>query len=82
MRTIIQNWGDNMKKIQVCKCGHIEGKKTILNSHAHVGITIEFQDNGVFQNNKALYIENNYCPQCGKKYKVEYEKDEQTELDI
>lgn len=56
---------------QACSCGEIEGKKIILNSHAHVGITTEFQDNGVFKNNKALYLENNYCPQCGKKYAKE-----------
>ncbi|WP_273328152.1 hypothetical protein [Vallitalea guaymasensis] len=71
-----------MKKIQTCNCGCIEGKNILLNSHAHVGITTEFQDNGVFHNNKALYIENNYCPQCGKKYNVVFEKDEQEELPI
>lgn len=57
-----------MSKVQNCKCGAIEGKKTLLNSQAHVGITTEFLDNGVFKNNKALYLQNNYCPQCGVKY--------------
>lgn len=56
---------------QNCKCGAIEGKKTILNDMAHVGITTEFQDNRVFKNHEALYIENNYCPQCGERYKKE-----------
>ena len=31
---------------QTCTCGAIKGKKTILNSHAIVGVTTEFQDNG------------------------------------
>ncbi len=59
-----------MNRYQNCSCGSIEGKKTILNNHAHIGITTEFQDNGVFINNKALYIENNFCPQCGKVYSL------------
>lgn len=53
---------------QNCNCGEIPGKKTILNDMAHVGITTEFLDNGVFKNNKGLILENNYCPQCGKKH--------------
>jgi len=59
-----------MKKLeQACNCRAIPGKKTILNTEARVGITTEFQDNGVFKNNKALYLKNNYCPQCGTPYK-------------
>ena len=57
-----------MKKYQACECGRIEGKTTLLNNEAHVGITTEFQDNGVFKNNKGLYLKNNFCPQCGMKY--------------
>lgn len=57
------------RKIQQCNCGHIPGKKTILTNFCRVGITTEFLDNGVFKNNHELYIENNFCPQCGKKYK-------------
>lgn len=55
---------------QTCTCGAIKGKKTILNSHAIVGVTTEFQDNEVFKNNKGLYLENNYCPQCGTPYEI------------
>ncbi len=55
-------------KKAACTCGDIPGKKKILNSFARVGITTEFLDNGVFKNNSALYVDNNYCPQCGKKY--------------
>lgn len=65
-----------MSKHQACNCGRIEGKKTLLNNQAHIGITTEFFDNGVFKNNKALYVQNNYCPQCGAKY-MEDEGDEQ-----
>ena len=53
---------------RTCSCGEIPGKKTILQNYVDVGITTEFQDNGVFKNNKALILENNYCPQCGKEY--------------
>jgi hypothetical protein len=60
----------NDERIQQCDCGRIKGKKTILANFARVGITTEFQDNGVFKNHNSLCIENNYCPQCGKKYKV------------
>ena len=59
------------KRYQVCDCGEIPGKKTLLYVHVRVGITTEFQDNGVFKNNKTLYLQNNYCPQCGAKYKKE-----------
>lgn len=55
---------------QTCTCGAIKGKKTILNSHAIVGVTTEFQDNEVFKNNKGVYLENNYCPQCGTPYEI------------
>lgn len=58
----------NRTKRPTCNCGSSQGKKTILNEYAHVGIITEFHDNGVFKNNKACYVENNYCPQCGKKY--------------
>lgn len=53
---------------QCCNCGELPGKKTILRNHVVVGITTEFLDNGVFKNNKALVLEHNYCPQCGKRY--------------
>lgn len=56
------------KKVQQCTCGAIKDKKTILANYCRVGITTEFQDNGVFKNNHELCLENNYCPQCGKKY--------------
>jgi hypothetical protein len=69
-----------MDKIQVCDCGKIPRKKTLLNSQAHVGITTEFLDSGVFKNNKALYLENNYCPQCGKMYVEKPEKEAQALL--
>ena len=51
-----------------CNCGEIPGKKTILRNYVVVGITTEFLDNGVFKDNKALTLENNYCSQCGEKY--------------
>ena len=60
-----------MSKVQNCNCGAIPEKTTLLNSQAHVGITTEFLDNGVYKNNKALYLQNNYCPQCGIKYEDE-----------
>lgn len=61
-----------MKKIQTCTCGAIPGKKTLLNDQAHVGITTEFSDSGTFVNNKGLYLKNNFCPQCGRKYVIIY----------
>ncbi|MHA1304858.1 MAG: hypothetical protein ACTSPI_14265 [Candidatus Heimdallarchaeaceae archaeon] len=70
-----------MKVIQTCSCGKIKGKKTILADITRVGITTEFQDNRVFKNNEALYLENNYCSQCGKKYKVVNEINEQCSLE-
>jgi hypothetical protein len=63
-----------MDKIQACNCGAIPGKKSILNSEAHVGITTNFSDSGTLINNKGLYLKNNYCPQCGKK-NIELERD-------
>ncbi|MCT4544608.1 MAG: hypothetical protein N4A63_13790 [Vallitalea sp.] len=71
-----------MKKIQSCKCGFIEGKTTLIDNHVRVGITTEFQDNGVFKNNRPLLLENNYCPQCGKHYKIVFKEGEQEELPI
>ena len=59
------------KKIKTCSCGAVKGKKTILYNFAHIGINTEFQDNGVFKNNRPCFIENNFCPQCGKKYEEE-----------
>ena len=67
-----------VKKIQACNCGSIEGKKTILNSHVHVGITTKFSKTGTFIENTCLYLEQNYCPQCGRKYivkEITYEED-------
>lgn len=61
----------NKKKIKTCSCGTVRNKKTILNNFAYIGINTEFQDNGVFKNNAACYVENNFCPQCGKRYKEE-----------
>lgn len=54
------------KYIQSCSCGQVEGKKTILNNKAHVGITTEFTESGTFKNNTALFLENRFCPECGK----------------
>lgn len=59
------------KRRMACECGNIDGMTRIPNSHAHVGIITEFHDNGVFKNNRALYLENNYCPQCGKAYNIQ-----------
>lgn len=60
-----------MKKyIPTCHCGESEGKTIILNSQAHVGIITAIQDNGVFEDNKALYLENRFCPQCGAPRKI------------
>ena len=56
-----------MKK-PACNCGAQEGKTIILNSRAHIGVITEFHDNGTLRNNKALYLENNFCPQCGKRH--------------
>lgn len=53
---------------QTCSCGKIEGRTTILNNRAHVGITAELHDNGVFKSNKAIYLKNNFCSQCGAPY--------------
>lgn len=58
------------KYIPTCHCGEEPGKKVILNTEAHIGIVTEFQENGVFKDNKALYIENRYCPQCGAPRKI------------
>jgi hypothetical protein len=55
---------------RTCTCGAIKGKKTILSNRVRVGITTEFHDNGVFKNNTALFLENNYCPQCGAPYEI------------
>lgn len=60
-----------MKRVKSCGCGAKPGKKIILNTEAHVGIITEIRNNGVFLNNKALYLRNNYCPECGAKYKEE-----------
>jgi hypothetical protein len=57
-----------MGKIQACNCGAIADKKTLLNDQAHVGITTQLSDSGTFVNNKALYLKNNFCPECGQKY--------------
>lgn len=62
--------------IPTCHCGEQPGKKTILNTQAHVGITTEFLDNGVFINNHALYLENRFCPQCGAPRKIIEVKDD------
>ena len=62
---------DNRKKVKTCSCGAVKDKKTILNNFAHIGINTKFQDNGVFKDNKAFYVENNFCPQCGKRYEEE-----------
>ncbi|WOC33027.1 MULTISPECIES: hypothetical protein [Caproicibacterium] len=59
-----------IKFIPTCNCGEKPGKKVILNNQAHVGITTEFQDIGVFKNNEGLYLENRFCPQCGAPRKV------------
>lgn len=56
--------------IPTCHCGEKPGKKVLLNTQAHVGIVTAFQDNGVFLNNKALYLENRFCPQCGAPRKI------------
>jgi hypothetical protein len=55
---------------QTCKCGAIPGKNTILHDVARVGITTRFRDNGTFLDNEALYVWNNYCPQCGAPYEI------------
>jgi hypothetical protein len=55
---------------QTCNCGAIEGKKTILCKVARVGITTRFRDNGTFLDNNSLYIQNNFCPQCGAAYEI------------
>jgi hypothetical protein len=57
-----------VEKVQACNCGEITGKKTLLNNKAHVGITTKFSDTGTFVDNNGLYLDNNYCPQCGQKY--------------
>lgn len=54
-----------IKYIPTCHCGEKPGKKVILNRQARVGIITAFQDNGVFKDNEALYLENRFCPQCG-----------------
>jgi len=69
MQETIYNTKDG-KKIKTCSCGALEGKTTILNNFAHIGINTKFRDNGVFKDNKSCYVENNFCPQCGKKYEV------------
>lgn len=61
---------ENIKLVKDCNCGEIEGKKVILGNFSRIGITTEFQDNGVFKNHSALYVDNNFCPQCGTKYKI------------
>ena len=52
-----------------CSCGEISGKKFVLNSHAWIGMTADEKD-GILTGKKGLYLENNYCPQCGAPYKV------------
>ncbi|GEM_PF-2522202 len=60
----------DVKKIKTCSCGAVEGKKTILNNFAHIGVNTRFQGTGVFKDNRVCYVENNFCPQCGKKYAI------------
>ena len=67
MQESIYNIKDTKKK-KNCNCGVIPGKTQLLNNFAHIGVNTNFIDNGVFKNNSALCTENNYCPQCGKKY--------------
>ena len=67
MQESIFNIKDTKKK-KNCNCGSIQGKAQILNNFAYIGVNTEFQDNGVFKNHSGLHTENNYCPQCGKKY--------------
>lgn len=59
------------KVVPSCKCAEIKGKTVLLDSFTRIGVSTEFMDNGVFKNNCAAYVENNYCPQCGAKYKEE-----------
>ena len=67
MQESIYNIKDTRKK-KNCNCGAIPGKTQLLNNFAYIGINTEFMDNGVFKNNSGINVENNYCPQCGKKY--------------
>ncbi len=64
-----------MKRTMNCNCGHIEGKKVLPHSHAlSFGITVKDMGegyDGTFVDAKSLYLENNYCPQCGTKITVE-----------
>ena len=58
-------------KISNCECGKEEGKKLLLCEDVRIGITIKLMPDdydGTFIDNKACYINNNYCPQCGIKY--------------
>ena len=48
-----------------CTCADKEGFTTILNNHITVGITTQFQENGVFKNNHSVSLENRFCPRCG-----------------
>lgn len=54
-----------------CSCGAQLGKTIILNGRAHVGVITEYHDNGTFRNNRALYLELNFCPQCGSQYLID-----------
>lgn len=59
---------NEMERRLGCKCKAVEGRVHVLHSHSHVGITVK--DNGpnyhgVFEDRASLYLENNFCPQCG-----------------
>ncbi len=67
--TQIELFTSTVKKvIPSCKCAEVKNKTVLLDSFIRVGVSTQFQDNGVFKNNCAAMVENNYCPQCGAKY--------------
>lgn len=60
-----------MKKyIPTCRCAERDGYTTVLNNGVCVGITTQFNPEGVFAGNQAAYVENRFCPQCGAARKI------------